>query len=93
MLSRYSYSPLLRGYCSMDTWMLSMSSALAPDEYTLERVIRGKIEAVKPSYWWAPTKNIQQFGEADVVLRILNLAANSELDRVKQCEPVRSGLR
>jgi hypothetical protein len=79
MLSRYSFSPVLQRMLFDRTWMLSMSSALAPDEYTFQRVVH---EEGKNFY----NHQEQSLGEADVVLRILNLAAASELERVKQCE-------
>ncbi len=63
-----------------------MSSALAPDEYTLERLVGEGRKKLSDGSTHEYFHHEQSVGEADVVLRILNLAANSELERVKQCE-------
>jgi hypothetical protein len=85
MLSRYSFSPILQRILLGHTWMLSMSSAPAPDEFTFRRVVheeRKNTSDKMVEYFHQE----QSVGEADVVLRILNLAAASELDRVEQCK-------
>jgi len=78
-LSRYSYSPAIKRALSTKQWLLSMSSTLAPDDFVFRRVVS---EGQSKVYMHAE----HIVGEADVVLRILNLAAASELERVKQCE-------
>ncbi len=84
-LSRYSFSPILHRVLLERSWMLSMSSAPSPGEHTFRRVVHEERKNTSG-------KIIEEFhqeqsvGEADVVLRILNLAAASELTRVEQCE-------
>jgi hypothetical protein len=68
-----------------------MFSTPAPDEYVFERVVhvgekRLRSKAVEGEYdVYHAYDHEHTVGEADVVLRILNLAAASELERVKQC--------
>lgn len=85
-LSRYSYSPTITRVVFGKLWILSMSSTLAPDEYALHRVVDQRKNRGSEAQLLVGFCEEHHIGEADVVLRILNLAATSELDRVKQCE-------
>jgi hypothetical protein len=85
-LLRYSYSPGLHYQATVRTWYLSMYSASVPAEFVLKREFN-------PSPMGISAKKLQNYyhdehtvGEGDIVLRILNLAAASELERVRQCE-------
>jgi hypothetical protein len=86
MLSRYSFSPIIQRVLGERRWMLSMHSSLSADEFALHRVVdegrkrlsRGEIQL---SFHYE-----HSVSEADVVMRILNLAAATEFDRLKQCD-------
>ena len=83
-LSRYLYSPGLINDWSDNRWTLSMSSVGTPKGFTLKRESprEGNRTSTKEFdvHYWLST------GEADVVLRVLNLASASELERLKQCD-------
>jgi hypothetical protein len=86
MLSRYSFSPVIQRVLLDRRWILSMLSKSAADEFAqLQVVDEGRKEISKTetqlSFHYEHT-----VGEADVVLRILNLAAASEFPRLKQCD-------
>jgi hypothetical protein len=86
MLLRYSYSPRIRRAMLERTWVLSMSSAHSADEFVFERVVHVEEERSKEGVTYFARACEHTIREGDVALRILNLAATSELERVKQCE-------
>jgi hypothetical protein len=85
LLSRYTFSPTLQRVLITRDWMLSMSSATKSDEYTFRRVVHEEGKGASGKIV-REIHEEQSVSEADVVLRILNLAAASDLDRVAQCE-------
>ena len=80
-LSRYSFVPELAAVMQPKQWVLWMRSALKDGEYAHRYVVDGKPIPNSTSLFHAE----QTVGEADVVLRIANLAVISELHRVKRC--------
>lgn len=87
LLARYSFSPVIRRALIARRWSLWMFSTLAPDEYAYERVVHEeKPRRLSGGGLQVLAHHEHTVGEADVVLRILNLAAASELERIKQCE-------
>ena len=57
-----------------------------PTGFVLKRKLPGTGYAgVAPTATGSNTDYLQTIGEADLVLRILNLSAASELERLKQC--------
>jgi hypothetical protein len=80
-LSRYSFVPELAAVMLSKQWVLWMRSELKVGEYAHRYVVDGKPIPNSTSLFHAE----QTVGEADVVLRIANLAVISELHRVKRC--------
>jgi hypothetical protein len=81
-LSRYSFVPELAAVMLKKQWVLWMRSALKIGEYAHRYVVDGKPIPNGTSLFHAE----QTVSEADVVLRIANLAVVSELDRDRRCQ-------
>jgi hypothetical protein len=86
MLSRYSFTPVIQRVLFEKSWMLSMTSAFAPDEFAHLRVVHEGNRRISKGQTQLYFHDESTIGEGDVVLRVLNLAAASELVRVKQCD-------
>jgi len=85
-LSEYAYSPRMMNDCDENHWFLSMCSARTRTGFVLKRKMPGMgFEGVALTATGSNTDYLQTIGEADIVLRILNLSAASELERLKQC--------
>jgi predicted RNA-binding Zn ribbon-like protein len=63
-----------------------MFSQPAPDEFTYKRVVHEGRKRISDTETQLEFHAEQAISEADVVLRILNLTAASELNRLRQCE-------
>jgi hypothetical protein len=86
-LSGYAYSPRMMNDLNANHWFLSMCSAQTPTGFVLKRKMSGMgFEGVALTATGSNTVYLQAIGEADIVLRILNLSAASELERLKQCD-------
>ena len=81
MLEDYHFSPHFLRLPTARYWVLLMSAAPRDGEYVFQRVVDNK-RGVGPVRY--PIESA--ISEADVVLRILNLAVAAELERVKQCD-------
>jgi hypothetical protein len=85
-LSKYKYSPRMMNDCDENRWLLSMYSAQTPTGFVLNRKKSGiRYKGIMLTATRSKTVYLQTIGEADIVLRILNLSAASELERLKQC--------
>jgi hypothetical protein len=85
-LERYVFSPVLQRVIGGKRWMLSMFVVAKDrgDEYVFSRVVDRK--EVNADGRVVSERHLEHtIGEGDVVLRILNLAAASELERVQPC--------
>ena len=85
-LRRYTFSPILDRTMFAPTWNLSMYSARVPGEFLLKRRFHAERKSVRSKDFQDNDQTELIVGEADIVLRILNLAAASELERLKQCQ-------
>jgi len=86
MLSRYSFSPVIQRVLLERRWMLSMLSKSAPDEFAQLQVVDEGRKKLSKTETQVSFHYEHTVGEADIVLRILNLAATSEFGRLKQCD-------
>ena len=85
MLESYHYSPALTRVLLERQWMLSMGAAPIEGEYVFQRVVHEENKRLGERELLLKYHLEHRVSEADVVLRILNLAAAAELERVKQC--------
>jgi hypothetical protein len=86
MLSRYSLSPVIQRVLWEKRWMLSMTCPSAPNDFAYPRMVHEGKRRISKGQTQLYSHDERTVGESDVVLRILNLAAASELARVKECE-------
>lgn len=85
MLESYHFSPAFTRVLFAGNWMLSMFSAPVEGEYVFHRVLHEENKRLADGARLVKSHMEHHIGEADVVFRILNLAAESELERVQQC--------
>lgn len=85
LLERYHFSPAIIRLLFDQRWMLWMFSAPAEGEYVFHRVLHEENKKLNDGSWLVKSHSEYDIGEASVVLRILNLAAASEIERLKQC--------
>jgi hypothetical protein len=86
MLLRYKFWPGMYRVMLERSWVLFMFSEASDDEFVFDRVVHVAEKRTKEGVTYTARDCEHTIREGDVALRILNLAASSELERVKQCE-------
>lgn len=85
LLRSYQFSPAIVRVLCDSRWMLFMFGAPVEGEYICHRVLHKENQKLSDGSWLVESHLEYDISEANVVLRILNLAAAWELERVRQC--------